>query len=107
MATIAHPHAESRTTLAARIVAVLHGETALARLALSAVALHVADDSFLQPEPGTSPADHHVSGLVPLALLTGAAIAYARLRSGVRATWALLAGFFGVLSGTEAVHYTK
>jgi hypothetical protein len=107
MAAIAHPHAESRTTLAARIVAVLLRETTLARLALSAVALHVVDDSFLQPEPGTSPADHLVSGLVPLALLTGAAIAYARLRAGVRATLALLAGFFGVLSGSEAVFYTK
>jgi uncharacterized protein len=107
MAAIAHPHAESRTTLAARIVAVLHRETTLARLALTAVALHVVDDSFLQPEPGTSPADHLVSGLVPLALLTGFAVAYGRLRAGMRATWALLAGFFGVLTGIEAVYYTR
>jgi uncharacterized protein len=106
MATVAHPHAESRTTLVARIVSVLGRESAVVRVALSAVALHVVDDSFLQPEPGTSPGDHLVSGLVPLALLTGVAIAYARLRAGARATWALLAGFFGVLSGTEAVYYT-
>jgi hypothetical protein len=80
---------------------------ALVMGALAVVALHVVDDNFLQPEPGTSPADHLVSGLVPLALLTGAAIAYARLRPGVRATGALLAGFFGVLSGSEAVYYSR
>jgi uncharacterized protein len=107
MAAIAHPHVESRTTLATRIVAVLHRETALARLALTAVALHIVDDNFLQPEPGTSPADHLVSGLVPLALLIGFEIAYGRLRAGVRATGALLAGFFGVLAGIEAVYYTR
>jgi dienelactone hydrolase len=107
MATIAHPHAESRTTLAARIVTMLGRETAVVRLAVSAIALHVVDDNFLQPEPGTSPGDHLVSGLVPLALLTGAALAHPRLRAGVRATWALLAGFFGLLAGTEAVYYTK
>jgi fermentation-respiration switch protein FrsA (DUF1100 family) len=31
---------------------------------------------------------------------------YGRLRAGARATIALLAGFFGVLSGTEAAYYT-
>jgi hypothetical protein len=82
-------------------------ECALVMGALAVVALHVVDDNFLQPQPGTSAGDHLVSGLVPLALLTGAAIAYARLRPGVRATWVLLAGFFGVLAGTEAVYYTR
>jgi uncharacterized protein len=82
-------------------------ERAVATGALAVVALHVVDDSFLQPEPGTSAADHLVSGLVPLALLTAAAVAYPRLRAGVRAAWALLAGFFGVLAGTEAVYYTS
>jgi fermentation-respiration switch protein FrsA (DUF1100 family) len=68
--------------------------------------LHVVDDNFIQPQPGTSPVDHLVSGLVPLALLAGAAAAYGRARPGVRATLALLAGFFGVLTGTEAAYYT-
>jgi hypothetical protein len=85
----------------------VRAETVAARLALGVIALHVVDDNFLQPEPGTSTADHLVSGLVPLALLTAAAIAYARLRPGLRATVALLAGFFGVLAGTEAVYYTR
>jgi dienelactone hydrolase len=82
-------------------------QRALAMGALAVVALHVVDDNFLQPQPGTSAGDHLVSGLLPLALLTGAAIAYARLRPGVRAMWVLLAGFFGVLAGTEAVYYTR
>ena len=42
-------------------------------VATGLVALHVADDSFLQPQPGTSAGDHLVSGLVPLAGL-GAAV---------------------------------
>src|SRR5918994_652278 len=106
MNTIAHPDPRPTATLAARIAGALQATT-LARVALGVVALHVVDDNFLQPQPGTSPADHLVSGLVPLALLTGAAIAYARLRAGVRATGALLAGFFGLLAGTEAVYYTS
>lgn len=80
---------------------------ALATGALGVVALHVVDDTFLQPEPGTSAADHLVSGLVPLAILAATALAYAQLRPGVRAACALLAGFFGVLAGTEAVYYTR
>jgi len=81
-------------------------ERALAMGALALVALHVADDSFLQPQPGTSPTDHLVSGLVPLALVVGAAAIYGRARSGVRAALALLGGFFGVLIGIEAGYYT-
>lgn len=81
-------------------------ERVLTAGALALIALHVVDDSFLQPEPGTAPADHLVSGLVPLALLAAAAAAYGRSRAGVRATLALLVGFFGVLGGTEAAYYT-
>ena len=67
----------------------------LASLAL--IALHVIDDSFLQPQPGTSAADHLVSGLVPLTALALAAAAYLRVRAGGRAVIALVAGFFGVV----------
>jgi hypothetical protein len=94
------------TTVRRDATTAIHTETLVARASLAVVALHVVDDSFLQPEPGTSPADHLVSGLVPLALLACAAIAYSRVRPGVRATWALLTGFFGVLAGTEAAYYT-
>ena len=45
-------------------------ERGLATGALGAIALHLVDDSFLQPEPGTRAAGHLVSGLVPLALVS-------------------------------------
>ena len=79
----------------------------IARLAIGVVALHVVDDNFVQPNPGTTAGDHLVGGLVPLALLVAAGARYGLLRPGARAVTALLAGFFGVLSGTEAVHYTR
>ena len=45
-------------------------ETVIARVMLGVIALHVVDDSFLQPPPGTAARDHLLSGLVPLAVLT-------------------------------------
>lgn len=93
--------------LAQRVRAAVSTEVWLARLALGVIALHVVDDSFLQPNPGTSAGDHLLGGLVPVALITLGAILYGRVRPGLRATIALLGGFFGVLAGTEAVHYTK
>jgi uncharacterized protein len=107
MDTIAHPHARPTTTLTARAASLVRSEVALARLALGVVALHVVDDNFLQPNAGTSAADHLVSGLVPVAGLGLAAAVYGRLRPGLRGTIALLLGFFGVLAGTEAVYYTS
>jgi uncharacterized protein len=75
-------------------------------VAVGVIALHVVDDSFLQPQPGTSAGDHLVSGLVPLAVLGLAAAVYARLRGGGRAAIALVLGVFGIVAGIEAVHYT-
>ena len=80
-------------------------EAGVARGALPIIGLHVADDRFFQPEPGRAAADHLVSGLVPLALIVVAAVWYPGLRPGLRALVALLAGYFGVLAGTEAVYY--
>ena len=93
--------------LVARVASWLRSDVRVARLAIGVVALHVVDDNFLQPNPGTSAGDHLVSGLVPLALLVGAGVFYGRLRAGARAVTALLVGFFGVLGGIEAVHYTR
>ena len=91
------------------------GTSALARLAterrlalvsFGLVGLHVIDDSFLQPEPGVSPADHLPGGVTQLALVVVAAWAYPRVRAGTRGALALFFGFFGVLAGTESVYYT-
>jgi fermentation-respiration switch protein FrsA (DUF1100 family) len=81
-------------------------ETRVARVCLAIIALHVADDSFLQPQPGTSAGDHLVSGLVPLGVIALAAWAYPRLRAGLRAIVALFFGIFGIVTGVEAGYYT-
>jgi dienelactone hydrolase/uncharacterized membrane protein len=107
VSTVAHSSADSRRAVATRVAAALRTEVGLARVALAVVCLHVVDDNFLQPNAGTSAGDHLVSGLVPLGLLVAAGAVYPRLRAGARASIALLAGFFGVLGGTEAAHYTR
>jgi dienelactone hydrolase len=71
--------------------------------AIALMALHVIDDNFLQPQPGTSAGDHLVSGLVPLVLLALAAAAPARLRGAL----ALALGVLGIAGGAEAVHYGR
>src|SRR5215204_2307955 len=87
----------------------LHRQRLVFLIAVAVIALHVLDDSFFQPEPGTSAADHLVSGLVPLALAlaAGVAVLSVRFRPGVRATFALLLGLFGVVAGTEAAYYAQ
>jgi dienelactone hydrolase len=93
---------------AARAAAALRSETGLARLALAIGALHVVDDNFLQPEPGTSAGDHLVGGLVQTALFILAAWAYPRLRPGARASLAVYVGIFMTVMGVgEAGYYTR
>src|SRR5829696_7750311 len=82
-------------------------ETILLWIGLALIALHVLDDNVVQPQPGTSPGDHVVSTLVPLALLGAAAWAHPRLRGGRRAVLALVAGVMGVAGGIEAFYYTR
>ena len=77
----------------------------IAQAALGVMALHVADDSFLQPAAGTSAADHLVSGLVPILLLALAAWAWPRVRPGVAAAAGIALGLFGVALAAEAVFY--
>ena len=81
-------------------------EATLFRLAIVLIAVHVVDDNYLQPEPGTSAGDHVVSGLVPLAVLGLAAWAYPRLRGLSRGVMALVLGVLGIAAGIEAVHYS-
>jgi hypothetical protein len=74
-------------------------ETLAFRLAMAAAALWVVDDAFWHREPGTAVGDHLMSGLVPVALAALLALAYPRLRPGVRAVAALTAGPLMVVAG--------
>jgi uncharacterized protein len=89
----------------ARLLRALRTDAVLFGLGVGVVAVHVVDDSFLQPQPGTSAGDHLVSGLVPLALLLAAIAFVPRLRPGLRAAVAATIGVFGAVAGIEAVYY--
>jgi uncharacterized protein len=105
-ATVAPALTKRRLPFRLARAASLEANLAVAGLAL--IILHVVDDNFLEPQPGTSPADHLVSGLVPAAVLAGAAASYPRLRAGGRATLALLLGLFGIVIGAaEPVWYAS
>jgi hypothetical protein len=79
----------------------------LFRVAIAMLALHVLDDNFVQPQPGTAPGDHLASGLVPLALLGLAAWAYPRLRGGWQGAVALTLGVLGIVGGLEGFYYSR
>jgi dienelactone hydrolase len=81
-------------------------EVRAARAACLAVSLHVLDDSFFQPEPGTSASDHLVSGVVPVALLLWVGSAYPGWRPGVRAAVALVAGILAIVVGAASGAYS-
>jgi hypothetical protein len=82
-------------------------ETRLFRLAIAVVAVHVVDDNYVSPQPGTSARDHVISGLIPLAVLGLAAWAYPQLTGGRRGALALVLGVLGIAAGIEAVDYTR
>ena len=82
-------------------------ESTLFRIAILVIGLHVVDDNYLQPQPGTSAGDHLVSGLVPLAVLGLSAWAYPRMRGLWRGATALALGVLGIAASIEAVHYTN
>jgi hypothetical protein len=104
MSSLTHPATETRRTASA----VLLTETGLARIALGLGALHVVDDNFLQPNPGTSAVDHLWGGLVQVGLFVLFAWAYPRLRPGIRATLAVYVGLFMIVMGAgEAGYYTR
>jgi hypothetical protein len=106
--TIAQPTpAERSRAVAARVAGALRTETGLARAALGVVALHTVDDAFLQPNPGTSAADHLAGGLIPTAALVATAWAYPRLRAGFRAALMFVFAFFALLSSIEGLYYTS
>jgi uncharacterized protein len=74
-------------------------------LGIAVIAVHVLDDNYIQPEPGTSAGDHLVSGLVPLSLLGLAAWAYPRLRGGWQGATSLVFGLLAIAAGSEGYHY--
>src|SRR5439155_2167635 len=97
----------SRALAALRLTSVVRTESGLVRLALGIVALHVLDDSFLQPQPGTTAADHLIGGLLPFALLMAVATGYRRFRAGARAAITLPLGLLAIAAGAgEAGYYT-
>jgi dienelactone hydrolase len=82
-------------------------EMKLAVSGIAAIALHVLDDNFLQPESGTTAAQHLVSGLIPLTALIVFAAAYPRMRAGLRAAILIPLGLLGVVAGAgEAGYYS-
>ena len=82
-------------------------DATIAVTAIVVIAVHVLDDNFLQPQPGTQAADHLVSGLVPLSALLVCAIAYSSLRAGLRAAIAIPLGLFAIVAGLgEAGYYS-
>jgi pimeloyl-ACP methyl ester carboxylesterase len=79
-------------------------ETTIVRLAMGLVALHIVDDNYLQPEPGTSAGDHLASGLVPVAILAGLAALYPRLRAGVRAWLSMTLGALALFISAPGIY---
>jgi hypothetical protein len=68
---------------------------------MAAAALWVLDGAFWHREPGTAVGDHLASGLVPVALAALLALAYPRLRPGVRAAAALTSGVLLIVVGVR------
>jgi hypothetical protein len=102
------PVAESRRAAVARATAALRTEAGLARLALGVAALHVVDDNFIQPQPGTSAGGHLAGGLMQTAFFVLAAWFYPRFRPGLRGTLAIFVGLFIAVMGIgEAGYYTR
>jgi uncharacterized protein len=102
--SLTHPLEESRRAATAALL----NEAGLARVALGVAAVHVVDDNFLQPQPGTSAVDHVWGGLVQAAFFVLLAWGYARLRPGLRGTLAIFVGLFTVVMGAgEAGYYTR
>jgi len=89
----------------ARIASTVTRETASTLTALGIVGLHIVDDNFLQPEPGTSAGDHLASGLIPVAVLAAIAAMYPHLRAGLRAVAAMTVGALAITVGVPSAYY--
>ena len=76
-------------------------------LCVALLAVHVLDDNFVQPQPGTAAGDHLISGLVPVLVLAGAAVVHPRLKPGFRTVIAMTLGALGVAVGIPAAYYLR
>ena len=88
-----------RTPWASTAVSAGRRESLIARAGFGTIALHLLDDAFLQPEPGTSAGDHLVSGTVPVAIAVALAVVYPRLRAGLRGSIAIGVGLLSFAAG--------
>jgi hypothetical protein len=82
-----------------------HREHRLFLVAIGLVAVIIVDDNFVHPAPGTSPGDHLMSALVPLAVLGALALLYPLLRAGVRAATSMTLGAIVCAVGFPGVYY--
>ena len=99
------PASAAHESTVARAARFARTERGIVTIALSAVGLHIADDNYLQPEPGTSPLDHLASGLIPIGLLAAVAVLYPRVRGGVRGWLALTFGALGIAFGVPSAYW--
>lgn len=104
-AALPKDRARSPRALYARLPAVLRRESGLFLVGVGLIAVHLVDDNFLQPAPGTSAADHLASGLIPIAILAAVAALYRYVRAGARAATAMTVGAIGVAIGIPGVYY--
>jgi hypothetical protein len=84
-----------------RLVSPVRNETWLTWFAFVLISLHIADEAFVQTEPGTRAGDHLISGTVPVLVLLVAGTFVPRLRAGAHSVAALLLGAFGVVAGAS------
>lgn len=70
-------------------------------VAVGIIAVHIIDDSWVNPEPGTSAGDHVFSGGLTLVALGVATVLYLVSSDGVRAAIAVVLGVFALVVSAE------
>lgn len=73
-------------------------------VAAGVLVVHVVDDSFVNPELGTSASDHVLSGIVLIGFIVLCAVIHPRLPAGGRAVLEILLGLLGLVMTGEAVY---
>jgi hypothetical protein len=74
-------------------------EARIFRATVALAAFAAVDDAALHPEPGTGAGDHVAAALVPVAAAALLALAYPRLRAGIRAAIAIACGVLAATAG--------